>query len=133
MVPVDREEEGAMLRTIEGLPEGVVGLEGVGEVTAEDYETVARPAVDRARGSGDKVRLLFVLGEEFTGYTAGAMWDDTKLGLSHPFSWERIAVVTDHEHLRTAVRGLGWLIPGDVRVFPVTELEQATTWVAGGP
>jgi SpoIIAA-like len=119
-----------MIELIEGLPEGVVGLEAVGEVTASDYESVAMSAIEQARGQHDKVRLLYLLGERFTGYTAGAMWDDTKLGLSHPFSWERIAVVTDHEHYRTMVKGFGWLIPGHVKVFPVAELADAKAWVS---
>ena len=119
-----------MIEVIEGLPDGVVGLEAVGEVTAEDYESVAMPAIEQARAGGEKVRLLYVLGEGFGGYTAGAMWDDTKLGLAHPFSWEKIAVVTDEGTLRTMVKGFGWLIPGEVRLFSVAELEDAKGWVS---
>jgi hypothetical protein len=120
-----------MIEVIEGVPEGVVGLEAVGEVTSDDYESVAMPAITKARDVSDKVRLLYVLGDRFTGYTAGAMWDDTKLGLAHPFSWERVAVVTDVEHLRATVRGFGWLIPGEVKLFSTSELEDAKAWVSG--
>jgi hypothetical protein len=119
-----------MIELIEGLPDGVVGLEAVGEVTAEDYEDVAMPAIDSARQRREKLRLLCVLGERFSGYTAGAMWDDTKLGLRHPFSWERIAVVTDAEHYRALIKGFGWLIPGDVRLFANDELGSAKAWVS---
>lgn len=121
-----------MIELIEGLPDGVVGLEGVGEVTADDYETVATPAVSRARESSEKIRLLYLLGERFTDYTGGAMWDDTKLGLAHPFSWERIAMVTDIEHYRTMFKGFGWLIPGHVKVFSLSELDDAKVWLAAG-
>ncbi len=122
-----------MIELIEGLPDGVVGLEGVGEVTGDDYESVVAPALTKAREGGEKVRLLYVLGSRFTHYTGGAMWDDTTLGLEHPFSWERIAVVTDIEHYRTMVKGFGWLIPGHVKVFSLTELDDAKTWVAAEP
>jgi SpoIIAA-like len=118
-----------MIELIEGLPQGVVGLEAVGEVTAEDYETVAMPAIEAAKQGREKLRLLYVLGERFSGYTAGAMWDDTKLGLRHPFSWERIAVVTDVEHYRTLIKGFGWLIPGEVRLFANDEAGTAKAWV----
>jgi hypothetical protein len=117
-----------MIEMIEGLPEDVVGLEAVGEVSADDYRSVAVPAVDRAR-SDAKVRLLYVLGERFTGYSGGAMWEDLELGISHPFSWERIAVVTDHDHVRTMVKGMGWLIPGKVKAFPLDARADAEAWV----
>ena len=120
-----------MIEVIEGLPDGVVGLEAVGEVTADDYERVATPAIEHARAGRDKVRLLYVVGDRFERYTAGAMWDDAKLGMSHPFSWERIAVVTDEGAMRASVKGLGWLIPGHVRVFEISELVDAKAWVSG--
>ncbi len=119
-----------MIELIEGLPEGVVGLEAVGEVTSEDYETVAMPAIEGEKARREKLRLLYVLGSRFDGYTAGAMWDDTKLGLRHPFAWERIAVVTDVEHYRTLVKGFGWLIPGEVKLFSEADLDDAKAWVS---
>ncbi|MEZ5076567.1 MAG: STAS/SEC14 domain-containing protein [Solirubrobacterales bacterium] len=119
-----------MIELIEGLPDGVVGFEAKGEVTGGDYEEVLIPAVKRELQSGEKVRLLYVLGEGFDGYSAAAMWDDTKVGMSHLFSWERIAVVTDHGAYRHLVKGFGFMIPAQVRVFGLDELEQAKAWVA---
>ena len=116
-----------MLTLIEGLPEGVVGVEAGGKVAAEDYEQVLRPAIE---ASGDKVRLLYVLGHDFPDYTAGAAWEDAKLGLGHLRSWERIAIVSDADWLRHAIHGLGWLMPGEVKIFGVSELDRAREWVA---
>ena len=41
------------------------------------------------------MRLLYVLGHDFPDYTAGAAWDDTKLGIGHLGWWKRIAVTSD--------------------------------------
>ena len=121
-----------MLTLIEELPEGVVGIEARGKVTAEDYERVLVPAVEAARArSGDgRVRLLYVLGHEFPDYTAGAAWEDAKLGLGHLRSWERIAIVGDADWLRHAVAGLGWLMPGEIKVFGLQEVGSAREWVS---
>ena len=119
-----------MLKLIEDLPDGVVGVEASGKVTSEDYEQVLVPAVEAARAKGDgRVRLLYVLGHEFPDYTAGAAWEDAKLGLGHLRSWERIAVVGDADWLRHAIHGLGWLMPGEIRVFGLDELDSAREWV----
>jgi len=74
--------------------------------------------------------LLSVLGTEFTGFDAGAMWDDTKLGVKTFNSYERMAIVTDATWVRRSIKALGWLIPGDVRVFHVDELDSALGWIA---
>ena len=120
-----------MLTLIKDLPEGVVGVEADGKVTAEDYERVLVPAVEAARAkAGDgRIRLLYVLGHEVPDYTAGAAWEDAKLGLGHLRSWERIAIVGDADWLRRAVGGLGWLMPGEIKVFGVDELDSAHEWV----
>lgn len=119
-----------MIEPIEGLPDGVVGIEAKGEVTGQDYDEVLIPAVERALEGRDKVRLLYVLGEEFDGYSAAAIWDDTKVGMSHLFAWERVAVVTDHAAYRHLVKGFGFMIPAKVRVFALDELEQAKAWAS---
>jgi hypothetical protein len=75
-----------VIELVKGLPDGVVGLEAVGEVTADDYTSVAVPATEDALSRHDRISLLHVLGERFTGYVGGGQWADAKVLLLHPFS-----------------------------------------------
>jgi hypothetical protein len=120
-----------MLHVLAGLPPNVVGIEAVGRVSAEDYGEVLEPAIERALASHEKLRLLYVLGETFEGYSAGAAWEDTKLGIGHWGAWERIAVVSDGEWIRNAIKAVAWMLPGDVRVFPLAARDDAIAWVSG--
>lgn len=119
-----------MLKLIEGLPANVVAIEATGKVEAEDYRTVLDPAAAAAITAHGKVRLLYLLGDAFTGYSPAAMWEDTKLGFHDLSAWERIAVVTDHGALADAIRVFGWLIPAEVRTYPTGELADARAWVS---
>ena len=119
-----------MVEKIPGLPDNVIGFTAKGTVTATDYESVIIPAVEELFSRQSKVRFLYHLGEDFSGFEAAAMWDDTKLGLRHLGGWERMAVVSDVEWIRTAVKVFGLAIPGHVRVFHNRELAEATRWVA---
>jgi hypothetical protein len=119
-----------MINLLTDLPPNVLGIEAVGHVSAEDYREVLEPAVEKALAGHDKLRLLYVLGEEFEGYSAGAAWEDTKLGIGHWNAWERIAVVTDRGWIRDAVRAVAWMLPGEVRVFAVERRDDARDWVA---
>jgi hypothetical protein len=120
-----------MLTLIDDLPETVLGVEATGEVTAEDYETVLVPAVEAAirAADGGKIRILYVFGHDFPSYSAGAAWQDTKLGLGHLRSWERIAIVGDADWLRRAIHALGWTMPGEIRMFGAGEVEAARAWL----
>lgn len=118
-----------MIELMQGLPDGVVGIEAVGKVTSDDYDAVT-PAIERALAAHEKIRLIHVLGERFTGFAAGGMWEDGKLGLSHVSSFERIAVVTDRESVRTLVKAGGWSVPGEMRQFSNAELDKAVAWAS---
>ena len=56
-----------MIRVIENMPLGTIGLEAVGKVTEDYYRDVLLPAVSAALERGD-VRLLYVLGKDFDSY-----------------------------------------------------------------
>lgn len=119
-----------MLELVTDLPPNVVEIEATGHVTAADYREVLEPAVTKALEQHDKLRLVYVLGDAFDGYSPDAAWEDTKLGISHWHAWERIALVTDRGWIRDAVRAVAWMLPGAVRVFPVDGRDEARDWVA---
>jgi hypothetical protein len=118
-----------MIERILDLPDNVLGLTAVGEVTGADYESVIIPAVKDMLKHQQKIRLLYHIGEEFYGFDAKAMWDDAKVGLQHLTAWERIAVVTNVEWIRTAIKVFGFIMPGQVRCFSNWELAEARQWL----
>lgn len=119
-----------MIRILEDLPDDVVGFEASGHVEAGDYKTVLDPAITAALASHGSIRLLYVLGSDFEGYSGGAMWEDTKVGVSHWSKWDRIAVVTDNDRVKEGIRFFGWMVPGDVKTFALDGLADATAWVS---
>lgn len=116
-----------MLEELNDLPAGVIGFEAVGTIHSDDYDTVLRPAVEAAAAQGG-IRMVYVFGDRFEGYSSGATWEDAKLGLGNARSWERTAIVSDHEWAEHLVKALGWLIPGKVRHFEQVALPEAVTW-----
>ena len=119
-----------MIRVLSNMPAGVLGFEAVDDVEKEDYEKVIVPAITEAIAQHGKVRLVYVLGPKFDDYEGEAVWEDLKLGLRNPTSFERMAVVTDARWAGPAVKMLSVLWPGQARAFPLSELEPAKRWAA---
>lgn len=119
-----------MIKVLENMPEGVVGLEAVGTVHSDDYKDVLVPAVDAAVAAGHKVRMVFVCGSGFEGFSTGAMWQDAKLGAEHLRAFERCALVTDTDWIRHLTGGFSWLMPAKVELFHTGDLEAAVAWAA---
>ena len=103
-----------MIKIIQNMPAGTIGLEAVGKVTDDDYRDVLMPAISAALERND-VRLLYVLSEDFRSYSPGAVWADTKLWAQHHKAWQKIAIVSDADWLENSVEAFGWLIPGEIK------------------
>lgn len=118
-----------MVEPIPNLPDNVLGYTAKGRVTARDYTEVIMPAVEALFARHGTVRFLYHLGTEFSGFEAGAMWDDLKLGVQHLGDWERMALVSDVEWVRAAVRFFSLVTSDRIRLFHNRELAEAMRWI----
>jgi hypothetical protein len=123
-----------MVERLAGMPPGTIGFRVAGEIEREDYDKVLTPELRRALERGGGLRTLYVI-EDLDEIEPGALWADAKLGFNlgvrHHEAWLRSAIVTDIEWMARATKLFAWMIPGEARVFPLTELDQAKAWVAG--
>jgi len=122
-----------MIEVMTDLPERVLGVKASGEVSANDYKTVLVPAIEEKLTKHKKARLLYVLGDEFEGYTSGAAWEDAKVGMKHLTSFERVAVVTDVDWIEKMIKAFGFALPREVRVFDDDDLDEARIWISETP
>ncbi len=119
-----------MVEAIQDAPPGVLAFKAVGDVRFEDYRDVLEPAAKQAIASGRKIRVVFEIGPECTGYSAGAVWADAKLGLAELRHLQRCAIVTNHAWVRDSIKTVRWLAPSRIKLFDVGRLRDAMRWAA---
>jgi hypothetical protein len=118
-----------MLESLTDLPEGVIGFQSHGELHAADYSEILLPAIEEVLGRGDPLRVVLVF-ESFDGLSGGALWQDLKMG-AHTFTdWKRVALVTDVEWMVHVTHLFGWMSPGELKHFPLDQLDAAAAWAA---
>ncbi len=119
-----------MLRTITDMPAGTIGFEAVGEVEDDDWEETVEPVLRQEIAAGRNVRLLYLIGAEAREVEGDAMRADTGFRVRHATSYERVAVVSDEDWIRPALRALSFLLPGRARGFRTRDLAEAKAWLA---
>jgi hypothetical protein len=119
-----------MIEQLPTLPAGVLGFRMRGLVTAADYENVMVPDIEAAFALNRTLRIVVHVGDDFTGFAPGAMWDDVKLGFRHLSGWERAALVTDVGWLRVMSSMFGFAMPAHFKLFSNAELDDALRWVS---
>jgi hypothetical protein len=114
------------------MPVGTIGFEAVGEVDDDDWEDAVEPVLRREIADGRKVRLLYLYGPEARDIERDVMAADTGFRARHATSFDRVAVVSDEDWMRPALRVLSFLLPGKARGFTVRDLAAAKAWLAEG-
>ena len=119
-----------MIEPLPGFPETVLAFACRGHVSKRDYDTVLVPEVEKRLARHDKLRIYYEIGADFEGIDPLAVWEDFRVGMAHVLRWERVAVVTDVEWIGHTMAVFGFLIPAEVKVFPMSDAAEARAWIA---
>ncbi len=120
-----------MLKRIDGLPTGAIGFVAHGQVKRNDSRRVVDESIASADSHSQRLRVLYVAGEDFDGYDLGSVYDDAVFGTRHFTRFERIAFVADESRYTRSVAALDGLMPAKVKVFPRHQINDARAWLAG--
>jgi SpoIIAA-like len=118
-----------MLEIMQNMPDYVVAIRASGQVTGKDYDDVLIPAVESSLKRCGKIRILYQLDRDFSGFTAEALFDDARLGLRHRSAFEKIAVVTDADWIAKSVHFFSLFVPCPVRIFGNHDISIAKAWL----
>ena len=119
-----------MISLIDGLPANVLGIEASGTLTHKDYVDFVIPLFEKALEKQAPIRVLYVFGPDFNGMDLAAMWDDAAFGVKHWHDISHIALVTEENWIRACTAAFAPFFPGVVRIFGLSQLDEAKEWVS---
>ena len=122
-----------MLTRLNDAPFGIDRLKATGKLSKADYESVFEPLLEQARKDGRRLSMLFELGPDFEGFTAGGAWEDAKMGLRYMRLFDAVAIVSDLTWIRESVTRARFMMPCPVQVFGDQEQEKANDWLRSVP
>ena len=122
-----------MIELLPDMPEGVTGIRVSGRLRGDELRDL-KPTIEELVRTGE-IRMVEVIASDYEGFGPGGLIEDLKLGfgtvLPHHSAFKRIAVVSDKDWVAHVLHALAWMIPGDLAVFGLDELERAKEWAAG--
>lgn len=98
-----------------------------GKLVREDYAVLV-PAVNQAIERYGRIRMLIVM-DDFHGWTASALWEDTKFGAHHFRDIERLAMVGETKWQHGMAIFCKPFTTATVRYFSHDQIEAARTWL----
>jgi hypothetical protein len=126
-------KEKSMIEVLPDMPAGVTGIRVSGRLLGDDLREF-KPAMEALLKTGE-IRIVEVIASDYEGFGPGGLVEDLKLGFGalfhHHSAFKRIAVVTDKEWVAHTLHALGWMVPGELALFGLDELERAKEWAAG--
>lgn len=101
-----------------------------GKLATADYEHVV-PEFERLVREHGKLRVLFDM-TSFHGWTAGALWEDTKFAVHHFADIERLAMVGEKKWQHGMATFCKPFTKATVKYFDHTAGAEARAWLAEG-
>jgi SpoIIAA-like len=108
--------------------ERVLGFKLSGTLHDDDYKNFV-PVVDAAIAAHGKIRMLSLF-EDFHGWDALALWDDTKFSTKHCADIEKLAIVGDQIWERWMAVICKPFTKSRIEYFDVKDLDRAWAWLA---
>jgi hypothetical protein len=107
-----------------------VGFKAVGSVNADDFKSVVIPIVEAFVEKHKTLNYLLQIDTELSNFTIGAWLQDAVLGIKVFSKWNRAAIVTDKEGIKTFTELFSKIMIGEFKCFKHDEMEAAITWVS---
>jgi hypothetical protein len=118
----------AMADTIEiAATDDYLEVRVTGKLTKDAYQKLV-PVVDQQIREHGKLRILFVM-HDFHGWTAGALWEDTKFDLKHWKDIERLAIVGEKKWEQGMATFCKPFTTAKIKYFDPTQLDAARAWL----
>ena len=118
-----------MITQINDVPDNMVAFRADGEVTKDDFDIVKQEVSNLVDRTG-KLNYLLYLENSPKDFTIGAWLQDALLGLENITKWNRAAIISDIEAVKTFTDGFSKVMPGEFRGFAKAEFDQAVDWVS---
>jgi hypothetical protein len=122
-----------MIEVLSDMPEGVVGFRVSGRVRGDDIREFKSVWEDSLKTG--EIRIVEVIASDYEGFGPGGLVEDLKMGFGalfqHHSEFKRVAVVSDKEWVAHMLHALAWMVPGELKLFRLDELERAKKWAAG--
>ncbi|GAA4542469.1 STAS/SEC14 domain-containing protein [Mycobacterium paraffinicum] len=122
-----------MIELLPDMPERVIGIRVSGRLRGDELRDF-KPKIDQVLRTGE-VRIVEVIASDYEGFGPGGFLEDLKLGfgtvLPHHSAFKRIAVVSDKDWVASVLHAVAWMVPGEMAVFSLDELDRAKDWAAG--
>ena len=105
----------------------VLAVQVSGKLVQEDYAHFV-PEVNRLIQQHGKISILFEM-HDFHGWSAAALWEDTKFAVTHFNDIARLAVVGEKRWHKGMARFCKPFTRADIRYFDRAHEEEAQNWL----
>lgn len=123
-----------MIEVLPGMPAGVTGIRVSGRLQGDDLRAF-KPAMEKLLNESGEIRMVEIIASDYEGFGPGGLVEDLKLGFGalfqHHSAFKRIAIVSDKEWVAHTLHALAWMVPGELAIFGLDELDSAMEWAAG--
>jgi SpoIIAA-like len=108
----------------------LLGVLASDKLDTADYREVLVPRIELLLNEFCTINVLFLLDENFTGWSPGAAWANTVLDVKHRRDFDKVAIVGAPRWEEWCVKtAASLLMRGELRTYGRSQLTDAWEWL----
>ncbi|ARS36635.1 STAS/SEC14 domain-containing protein [Pontibacter actiniarum] len=115
------------IAVLEAMPDHVVGLATIGQLTSSDYHTIDHLLEEHVQQNRDLRLYLEVLHPN--GTTPAGMWEELRHGVKYHGKFSKVAIAGHEDWLQKAQGGEGAASDTNMKLFKLDERDTAIDWL----
>lgn len=108
----------------------LLGVRVSGKLTKAEYDSILLPQLAKLFKAHGQLNILIYMDEAFEGWDLEAAWEDASYGLRHQADIGKLAVVGGPAWVHWGIKLSGFLMKGEIRIFPSDQLADAWRWIS---
>lgn len=122
-----------MITEIKNISENIVAFKASGTISGEDFATTLIPAIQQHKIARKEFNYMLVLEHDLSNFTLVWWIKSLWMAVRDWSSWKRCAIISDLEGLKNFSNETCKEIPGELRIYPHQQIDEAVRWLHNTP
>ncbi|MGE9312482.1 STAS/SEC14 domain-containing protein [Niabella sp. CJ426] len=118
-----------MITEIKNISNNIVAFKAYGTIHGNDFETTLVPAIQQYKRSHKDLNYMLVLEHDLSSFSITWWIKSLWLAVRDWSTWKRCAIISNLEGLKNFTNETCNDIPGELRIYPHEQMDDAIRWL----
>ncbi|MCH5597027.1 SpoIIAA family protein [Niabella ginsengisoli] len=120
-----------MIDKIDKVPDNIMAFSASGTIDANDFTNILIPAIKNYMKDHKDLNYMLVLDNDLSNFSVTWWMKSLWVAIRDMTTWNRSVIISNLDKLKNFTNESCKELPGELRVYPKEQIEEAIRWLSG--